>query len=48
VSISQFTVAGYALAQLAVAYSLVAQLGVYIHEGHGQLVIGLGELLGLP
>jgi hypothetical protein len=45
VSISQFTVAGYALAQFAFAYSLIAQLGVYIHEGHGQLVISLGQLI---
>jgi hypothetical protein len=47
VSISQFTVAGYALAQFAFAYSLIAQLGIYIHEGHGQLVRSLSELMGL-
>ena len=47
VSISQFTIAAYALAQFAFAYSLVAQLGIYIHEGHGQLVRSLGELMGL-
>ena len=47
VSISQFTIAGWALAQFALAYSLVAQLGLYIHEGHGQIVKGLGELLGM-
>ncbi len=45
VSVSQFTIAGYALAQFAFAYSLIAQLGIYIHEGHGQLVISLSELL---
>jgi hypothetical protein len=47
VSISQFTIAGYALAQIALAYSLIAQLGLYVHEGHGQLVVSLGELMGL-
>jgi len=47
VSISQFTIAAYALAQFAFAYSLIAQFGVYLHEGHGQLVISLGELLGM-
>lgn len=47
ISVSQFTVAGYALAQFALAYSLTAQLGIYLHEGHGQLVRGLSELLGM-
>jgi hypothetical protein len=47
VSISQFTVAGWALAQFALAYSLVAQLGLYIHEGHGQMVEGLFDLIGM-
>jgi hypothetical protein len=47
VSISQFTIAGFALAQFAFAYSLTAQVGIYIHEGHGQLVRRLGELLGM-
>lgn len=47
VSISQFTIAGFALAQFAFAYSLVAQLGIYLHTGHGQLVKSLTELLGL-
>ena len=47
VSVSQFTIAGYALAQFAFAYSLIAQVGLYIHEGRGQLVKSLGELLGM-
>ena len=47
VSLSQFTIAAYALAQFAFAYSLIAQLEIYIHEGHGQLVIALSELLGM-
>lgn len=46
VSISQFTIAGFALAQVAAAYSLVAQVGLYIHEGHGQAVKSLMELIG--
>jgi len=46
VSISQFTVACLALAQSAFAYSLIAQIAVYIHEGHGQLVKSLGGLIG--
>lgn len=45
VSISQFTVAGFALAQFAAAYSLIAQIGIYIHEGHGQFVMRLADLI---
>ena len=47
ISISQFTVGVYALAQFAFAYSLIAQLGIYIHEGHGQVVRSLSELMGM-
>jgi hypothetical protein len=36
-----------ALAQFAFAYSLIAQIGIYIHEGHGQIVKSLSELLGM-
>jgi len=46
VSISQLTVAGFAVAQFAFAYSLIAQIGVYLHEGRGQFVRSLAELLG--
>lgn len=46
-SLSQFTVAGFALAQFAFAYSLIAQIGVYVHEGHGQVVKSLAELIGM-
>ena len=46
-SISQFTVAVFAVAQSAAAYSLVAQFGVYVAEGHGQLVFQLSRLLGV-
>lgn len=45
VSISQFTIAGWALAQFAFAYSLIAQIGIYLHHGHGQIVRSLAELL---
>ena len=46
VSVSQFTVAGFALAQFAAAYSLIAQIGVYVREGHGQIVKSVAELIG--
>jgi hypothetical protein len=45
VSVGQFTIAGYALAQFAFAWDLIAQMGVYINQGHGQLVISLADLL---
>jgi hypothetical protein len=45
VSVSQFTIAGFALAQFAFAYELIAQIGLYINEGRGQLVISLAELI---
>jgi len=45
VSISQFTITGLAVAQFAAAYSFVAQIGVYVHSGHGQLVISLSQLM---
>jgi hypothetical protein len=47
ISISQFTIAVYALAQFAAAYSLIAQFGIYVNEGHGQLVRALSEVLKL-
>jgi hypothetical protein len=45
VSISQFTIAGFAIAQFAAAYSLLAQIGVFIHHGHGQIVTSITELI---
>lgn len=47
VSISQFTVAGYALAQFALGYSIIAQLGLYVESGRGQLVKSISELIGM-
>ena len=46
-SVSQFTLAGFALAQFAAAYSLIAQIGIYLHAGHGQIVKSVAELLNL-
>jgi hypothetical protein len=47
ISISQFTIAAYALAQFAAAYALIAQIGIYIHEGHGQFVKSVTEVMGM-
>ena len=43
----QFALAGFAVAQFAFAYSLLAQIGLYIHEGHGQIVRNVADLLAL-
>ena len=45
VSVSQFAIAGWALAQFALAYRLIAQIGIYLHDGVGQFVISLSDLL---
>jgi hypothetical protein len=45
ISLGQFTIAGYTIAQFAFAYSLLAQFGVYIQQGHGQFVASLADLL---
>jgi len=42
--VGQFAIGGFVLAQMTLAYSLVAQLGLYIHEGHGQLVRSLASI----
>ena len=47
VSVGQFTIAGFALAQFAAAYSLIAQIGVYVHQGHGQIVRSVAQLMGV-
>jgi hypothetical protein len=47
VSISQFTIACFALAQFAFGYSIIAQLGLYINAGRGQLVSSITKLLEL-
>ena len=47
VCVSQMAIAGFALAQFAAAYALIAQLGVYVRFGHGQIIRSLAELLGL-
>ena len=45
INISQFAIAGFALAQFAFAWQLIAQIGVYIEEGRGQLVWSLQEII---
>jgi hypothetical protein len=47
ISISQFTIAGFALAQFAFAWKLIAQIGIYIEEGRGQLVWSLQDIIKL-
>ena len=39
--------AGYALAQVAFAYSLVAQVGFYIDQGYGQIIRRFADILGI-
>jgi len=43
--VSQFTIAVYALAQFGAAYSLIAQIGLYINRRYGQLVWNIAELI---
>jgi hypothetical protein len=45
ITAGQFVIGGLALAQFAFAYSLVAQIGVYIHHGYGQVVYQLQDLI---
>jgi hypothetical protein len=47
ISVSQFTIAGFALAQFAFAWKLIAQIGIYIEEGRGQMVWSLQEIIKL-
>ena len=47
VSIGQCAVDGHALAQFAVVYALIAQMGIFIHEGYGQLLKSLMDLIKL-
>ena len=43
-SVSQ---SGFAIAQFAAAYSLIAQFGLFVHEGHGQIVRSITDLIGM-
>lgn len=43
-SLAQFTIAGYALAQCAFAYELIAQVGIFVNKGIGQIVWKLSDL----
>jgi hypothetical protein len=47
ISVSQFAIAGFALAQFAFAWKLIAQIGIYIEEGRGQMVWSLREIIKL-
>lgn len=47
ISVSQFTIAGFALAQFALGYDIIAQIGLYMHSGHGQFVRGVFRLFGM-
>lgn len=47
VTIAQFAVAGWALGQFALGWSILAQIGAYVHSGRGQLVASVSRLLGL-
>jgi uncharacterized membrane protein YvbJ len=44
--LGQFAVGGYVLSQFAFAYSCIAQIGIYIQSGVGQLVKKLADLIG--
>jgi hypothetical protein len=46
-AVGQFALGGFVLAQFAAAYFLIAQFGLYLHEGHGQLVRGVSQLVGI-
>lgn len=45
ITLSQFTIAGLSIAQFALGYSVLAQYGVYIHEGYGMIMVKLVTLL---
>ena len=38
-------IAGFALAQMAIAYCLIAQIGIFLHQGRGQLVWSLADII---
>jgi hypothetical protein len=44
-TLSQFGIGVVSVSQFAFAYSLIAQFGIFIREGHGQLVKSLSELI---
>jgi len=51
IAIGQFACGVFTLSQfgvgLAVAYKLIAQIGIYINEGHGQIVRSFAEILAM-
>lgn len=44
-SAGQFIIGGYVLAQFAVAYQCIAQIGWYMDKGYGQIVRKMPEIL---
>ncbi len=44
----QFAVGGWVLSQFALAYACIAQMGLYLHTGTGQITAKLTTLLGGP
>ena len=41
----QFAIGAYVLSQFAFAYSCIAQIGIYLHNGTGQFAKKLSELI---
>ncbi|MBD3176077.1 MAG: serine hydrolase, partial [Armatimonadia bacterium] len=48
IAIGQFVLAGWALAHVGAAYSLIAQVGVYVDDGYGQVMVDASEALRPP
>ena len=46
-SLSQFGIGVFAIGQFVAAYWLLAQIGLYLHAGHGQFVRSISRMIGL-
>lgn len=44
--LGQFIIGGYVLSQFALAYQCIAQIGIFIESGTGQMVKKLADILG--
>ena len=42
--LGQFAIGAYVLSQFALAYACIAQIGLYLDKGYGQVVKKIGEL----
>ncbi|MDJ0804871.1 MAG: hypothetical protein QNI97_18495 [Desulfobacterales bacterium] len=42
--LGQFAIGAYVLSQFALAYACIAQIGLYLNKGYGQVVKKIGEL----